>query len=193
MNGDQYGEALYLIVLGGAVLVWFIAQNRLSLGKVAQGALAWVLIFVAVIAAFGIWEDIRSTIEPRQSVHAETDQIIVPRSSDGHYYLTLMVNDQPIRFLVDTGASQVVMSDADARKAGIEVADLIFSDRANTANGQVSTAPVWLETVALGPHQDQNVRAWVNGGELDKSLLGMGYLQLWSGIEIRDGSLILTR
>ena len=40
MNGDQFGEALYLIVLGGAVLVWFIAQNRLSLGKVAQWALA---------------------------------------------------------------------------------------------------------------------------------------------------------
>ncbi|MGR3616654.1 MAG: retropepsin-like aspartic protease family protein [Paracoccaceae bacterium] len=193
MNGDQFGEALYLIILGGAVVVWFVAQNRLSLGKMAQGALAWVLIFVAVIAVIGIWDDIRGTISPRQSVQSESGQITVPQARDGHYYLTLDVNNAPVTFLVDTGATQVVLTETDARKVGVNMDDLIFSGTAYTANGQVKTAPIWLEDVALGPHSDADVRAWVNGGELDQSLLGMSYLQLWSGIEIRNGALILTR
>lgn len=193
MTGDQFGETLYLAILGGAVLIWFIAQNRLSLGKMVQQGLAWVLIFVAVLAGIGVWDDIRSTIQPQQSVHTDAGQIVVPRSRDGHYYLTLDVNGEAVRFLVDTGASQMVLSSDDAEKAGIDMNALIFSGRANTANGQVSTAPVWLERVGLGPYEDQGLRAWVNGGELNKSLLGMGYLQLWSGIEIRDGSMILTR
>ena len=50
MNGDQFAEMAYLAILGGAVLIWYITRHRLSLGKVAQQALAWVLIFVAVIA-----------------------------------------------------------------------------------------------------------------------------------------------
>ena len=193
MTSDQIGEMAYLAILGGAVLVWYISRHKLSLGKVAQQALAWVLIFVAVIAAVGVWDDIRATITPQQSVHSDSNQIIVPRARDGHYYLTLMINDQPVQFLVDTGASQMVLNKADADKIGLNPDDMIYSSVAYTANGTVATAPVRLSRVELGPYSDDRVSAWVNGGELDQSLLGMSYLQRWSSIEIRDGSLVLTR
>ncbi|MBE1284560.1 MAG: TIGR02281 family clan AA aspartic protease [Rhodobacteraceae bacterium] len=193
MTADDYGEALYLIILGGAVVIWFVASNRLSLGKVAQQALAWVLIFVAVIAAVGVWDDIRGTITPRQSVVSETGQITVPRSVDGHYYLTLEVNGEPVNFLVDTGASQVVLNLADAERIGFDDGDLIFSSQASTANGIVGTAPIRLDRVVLGPYEDRRVRAWVNEGDLEQSLLGMSYLQLWSSVQFSNGALVLTR
>lgn len=193
MSGDQIGELAYLAILGAAVVVWYVTNNRMSLGKVAQQAIAWVLIFVAVIAAIGVWDDIRSTVMPRQSVQQDGGQITVPRSRDGHYYLTLEVNGKAIGFLVDTGASQMVLNERDAETVGLDPAQMIFSGSASTANGVVRTAPVRLESVKLGPHLDTLVSAWVNGGDLDQSLLGMSYLQRWSSIEIRDGALVLTR
>ncbi|MCI5097546.1 MAG: TIGR02281 family clan AA aspartic protease [Rhodobacteraceae bacterium] len=193
MTGDQFGEALFLVILGGAVLVWFIAQNRLSLGRVAQQALIWVLIFVGVIAAVGVWDDIRTTVTPRQTVHADSQQITVPRSRDGHFRLTLMINDQPIPFLVDTGATQIVLTREDAERAGLDPANMIFSGIAMTANGEVRTAPVRLDAVALGPFVDHRVGAWVNGGELEQSLLGMSYLQRWSSVSFQGDTLVLDR
>ena len=65
--------------------------------------------------------------------------------------------------------------------------------RAMTAHGEVRTAPVRLDSVELGPVLDRNVRAWVNEGEMDKSLLGMSYLQRWNRIEITGNALVLSR
>ena len=55
------------------------------------------------------------------------------------------------------------------------------------------TAPVRLDRVSLGPVLDRNVYAVVNDGQMQQSLLGMGYLQRWGKIEITGGELILTR
>jgi aspartyl protease family protein len=193
MNGDDIGNLAYLGLLGAVLVGWFITQNRQSLGKLAQQAVAWGLIFLGVIAAIGLWGDIRQTIQPRQSVVRADNSVDLPRAPDGHFYLTLMVNDVAIDFMVDTGASQVVLTQEDAEKVGLKVADLAFTGRATTANGQVRTAPVRLTQVSLGPISDRNVRAWVNEGELQQSLLGMSYLQRWSKIEITGQGLRLTR
>lgn len=193
MMDVDYGRVIYLVLLLVAVGSWVLVQNRQSLGKTVQQLAIWAFIFLGAIAGYGLWDDIRSTVRPQQSVIANTGQIEVPRSADGHYYLTLDVNDASITFLIDTGATDVVLNADDARKAGIDPDALAYLGRANTANGEVRTASVWLDSVSLGAITDNNIRVWVNQGELDQSLLGMSYLQRWSSIEIRNGSLVLTR
>lgn len=182
----------YLVILGAVILLWFVVQNRESLGKLMQQVLIWVLIFVGAIAVVGLWDDIRQTLRPMQSVVSQ-DRIELPRAPDGHYYLTAEVNGTPIRFVVDTGASQVVLSQGDAARIGIDTENLAYLGRAYTANGQVRTAPVRLDSVAVGPVRHEDVRAVVNGGAMDGSLLGMSYLQRFSSIEITGGQLVLTR
>ncbi|GAB4283517.1 MAG: TIGR02281 family clan AA aspartic protease [Roseovarius sp.] len=185
---------LYLVLLGGAVVLWFVAQNRASAGRVTQQALVWGLIFVGVIAAAGLWSDIRQTVRPGGAlVQVEAGRIVVPRAPDGHYYLTAEVNGAAVDFVVDTGASQIVLSRSDARRAGIDTAALVYIGRAQTANGAVRTAPVRLQRIAIGPIVDTGVRAVVNEGDLDRSLLGMDYLQRFARVEIADGQLVLTR
>lgn len=193
MNDFDTANLIYLVVLGAAVVSWFIAQNRESLGKVTQQALIWGLIFIGVIATVGLWDDIRRTVLPRQTIHADGDRIELPRAEDGHYYLIAEVNGTPIRFVVDTGASQIVLSQADGQRAGLDLDGLIYSGRAFTANGEVRTAPVRLNSIAVGPIRDTGVRAVVNEGELHESLLGMDYLQRWTSVEISGGKLVLTR
>lgn len=193
MNSDDLGSLIYLIVLLAAVGSWVFVQNRQSLGKTAQQLAIWGLIFLGVIAAYGLWEDIRHTVMPQQAVLSDTGQITVPRARDGHYYLSLEVNGTPITFLVDTGASEIVLTQNDAKRLGIDTSALKYFGRAKTANGEVRTARVTLETVALDSIVDQNVAAWVNQGALEDSLLGMSYLQRFASFEIRNSELILTR
>ncbi|MBO9432987.1 TIGR02281 family clan AA aspartic protease [Ruegeria sp. R13_0] len=193
MDTDNVMRLVYLSVLGTAVVFWFLAQNRQSLNKTLQQVMAWVFIFVGVVAVVGLWEDIRTTVGPAPQMTVTGESIEVPRSADGHYYLPVQVNGEPITFLVDTGASQIVLSDKDARRAGIDPNQLNYFGRALTANGEVRTAPVRLDTLTVGPITDQNVSAWINEGDLHKSLLGMDYLHRFSNIQFTDGRMILSR
>lgn len=193
MSGDNIAHLAYLALLGAAVVAWFIAQNRQSLNKTLQQALAWVFIFVGVIAVVGLWEDIRTTVGPAPQMAITGDTIEVPRSYDGHYYLPVLANGEPITFLVDTGASQIVLSARDAERVGIDPDQLNYFGRAITANGEVRTAPVRLDSLTLGPITDHNVSAWINEGELSQSLLGMDYLHRFSNIQFTDGRMILSR
>lgn len=192
MDGDQIANLAYLGLLGAAIAGLFFSQNSQSLGKTAQQAAAWVLIFVGAVAVVGLWQDIRGTVSPQQSVLSE-GRIAVPQSFDGHYYLTLELDGHPVEFVVDTGASEMVLSREDAVAIGLDLDELSFIGTALTANGEVRTAAVWLDEVRLGPIRDTNVRAVVNDGDLFGSLLGMGYLERFDSIEITGRELVLTR
>ncbi|MCA1774398.1 MAG: TIGR02281 family clan AA aspartic protease [Paracoccaceae bacterium] len=192
MNADQIANLAFLGLLGAAIAGSYFMSQRGNLGKTAQQAAVWGLIFVGVIAAVGMWSDIRNTVSPRQQIDA-AGEIVLPRQPNGHYYLTLDVNDVPVDFVVDTGASQIVLSQEDAARVGIDPASLRYLGVANTANGQVRTAPVWLDRISLGEMQDFEVPAVVNDGQMDGSLLGMTYLDSFDTIQIRNGELILQR
>ncbi|WP_375173019.1 TIGR02281 family clan AA aspartic protease [Pseudooceanicola sp.] len=181
----------YLILLLLAVGGWMFTQGRKHWGRLAQQFAAWVLIFVGVLAAVGLWGDIRQTVVPSQTV-LQGGAINVPRAPDGHYYLTAEVNGTALRFMVDTGASDIVLTQEDAERIGLDPKALHYSARAFSANGEVGIAPVVLDSVALGPVRMDGVRAMVNAGDMQQSLLGMRYLQQFSKIEIGDGALLLT-
>ena len=187
MQEFDTAHLIYLVMLGTAVVFWFIVQNRNSLGKVAQQALLWGLIFMGVIAGIGMWDHIKQTVLPRQSVELANGRIVAPLAADGHYYLSAEVNGVPIRFVVDTGATDLV------ERAGYDLDKISFHGSARTANGIIRTAPIRLDSIDIGGIRDENVRAVVNGGELDSSLLGMSYLSRFGTVTFADGKLILTR
>ncbi|GAB5446552.1 retropepsin-like aspartic protease family protein [Gymnodinialimonas sp.] len=192
MDSQDIPRLIYLVVLLCAVAGYFFWGQRRNLGQMGKYLAVWGFVFLGLLVAVGLWNDISRSIAPQQSV-MQTGAIEVPRASDGHFYLTLDVNGVPIRFVVDTGASAIVLSQSDASRAGIATEDLIFSGRANTANGRVNTAPTRIETLSLSGIMDENVRAIVNAGEMEGSLLGMSYLNRFSRLEIADGTLILER
>ena len=193
MSGNQIGNLIYLVLLGSVIAGWFFVQNRNNLNKTLQYMAAWALIFVGVVAVYGLWQDIRHTVQPQQMVTASEGRIELPRAPDGHYYINLQVNGAPVRFVVDTGATSMVLTQDAARRAGIDMDGLHFLTEAMTANGVVRTARVTLDEVALGPFTDSRVPAYVNGGEMQNSLLGMSYLNLYHRLQITGGKLVLQR
>lgn len=191
METSDLPRAIYLIVLLVAVVGWFIAENRAKMGQTLRTFLVWGMIFIGLMAGYGLWGDIRNEILPRQTVLEDGTGIMVPRAEDGHFHLELRVNDVLVPFLVDTGASDVVLTLADARRVGLDTDDLAFIGRAQTANGMVSTAYATLESVALGQYEFQSVDVAVNGGDMSGSLLGMSFLSRFGRIEISGNRLLL--
>ena len=191
MDSDSIARLFYLLLLLVAVGGWVLVEYRKRMGEALRTAAAWGLIFIGVMAGYGLWNDLRSDIAPQQMI-SDAGAIEVPRAEDGHYYLTLQVNGTPVQFLADTGATNMVLSDRDARRVGIDPAELMYLGTAQTANGTVRTARVELPSVVLGPHADTDFPAWVNQGEMTDSLLGMDYLSLYR-VEIAGDRMILRR
>lgn len=191
MEDFDNSRLIYLIVLLVMIAGWFLMQTREGLNKTLQHAAVWAMIFVGGAAAVGLWQDISQT--PSQARMSDAGQIIVPRSRDGHYYLMVQINGADVRFVLDTGATDMVLTQSDAVRAGLNPDQLTYLGRANTANGEVRTAFVRLDAVQLGDVTDRDVAAVVNQGEMEQSLLGMGYIQRWGRLEIANGELILTR
>ncbi|WP_135449113.1 MULTISPECIES: retropepsin-like aspartic protease family protein [Tabrizicola] len=189
MDGETLARVGYLAIILVALGGWVLVEFRQRMGQALRMAMAWGLIFVGIVAGYGLWSDIRRDILPMQEV-TQTGSVVVPRAPDGHYYLTLTINGTPIRFMVDTGASGMVLSDRDAERLGIAPDSLMFLGQANTANGVVRTARVTLPIVELGPFRHQDFRAFVTEGVLEQSLLGMDYLGQFR-MEFADGKLIL--
>ncbi|MCB2115712.1 MAG: TIGR02281 family clan AA aspartic protease [Rhodobacteraceae bacterium] len=175
MDGGDLPRLVYLVLLLGVVGSYFIVESRGQLGKRAQQAAIWALIFFGAIAVAGLWTDVRRGVLPEEAV-VRGDSYEVPVSADGHFYIAANVNGAAVRFVVDTGASDIVLTQDDARRAGLNPADLNYFGSAMTANGRVATAPVKLDSLSIGPDTETGVPAVVNGGELDTSLLGMSWL-----------------
>lgn len=184
------GQIIILGVL--AVLAIPVVVAVLNNSTTLRNALLWFLIFTGATVIAGNWDVVsRSITQPQVVYSGETIEVF--KGSDNHFHLTLQINDVPVDFLVDTGATDVVLTQADAARVGLDPKSLAYIGTASTANGTVPIAPVRLETVQLGDILDTRVRASVNGGEMDGSLLGMSYLSRFQSVEIRQDRLILTR
>jgi aspartyl protease family protein len=120
-----------------------------------------------------------------------SNTIVYTANERGHVVLDAAVNGAPVRMLVDTGASLVTLTPADARAAGINPASLAFSGYVQTANGTARMAPVTLREIRIGQLSIYDVHASVLE-HLNVSLLGMSLLSRLQGYEMRDGKLTIT-
>jgi aspartyl protease family protein len=95
--------------------------------------------------------------------------------------------------LFDTGASVVVLTASDARRAGINAAGLVYDVPVTTANGSAMAAEVRLDEISVGPIVMRKVPALVaKPGVLEESLLGMSFLERLKSYSVERGKLILT-
>ena len=193
MEENDFARLIYLSVLVVAILGSVLISRRGAYGKMFRQAGVWLLIFMGLVAIVASWQDIRQSGQTMSFQQSEDGAIIIPKEIDGHFHLTLTINDRPIDFLVDTGASDIVLTREDAARVGFDPNRLDYWGMANTANGTVRLATIRLETVRLGEFIDKNIRASVNKAPMEKSLLGMRYLSKFRAIEISNDQMILKR
>jgi aspartyl protease family protein len=163
-----------LVIWGGLVMLVFAVGNRLLPHPNATAP---------VPAA--------STPASEPARAAVPNSLVFHANRQGHVVLDAFVNDTPVRFLVDTGATMVVLTLNDAAAAGFGRGDLVFSMRSSTANGVARAAPVRLRELRIDQLQVDDVAAVVVEN-LNISLLGQSFLTRIDGYEMRDGVLTLS-
>ncbi len=119
------------------------------------------------------------------------NRIVVPADERGHFVVEAEVNGTPVSFLVDSGASTVVLSPQDARRIGMPPERLHFTERFRTANGTVRAAPVELREIRIGQMSQRSVAASVNEAPMGISLLGVSFLGRLESWAVEDGRLAL--
>jgi aspartyl protease family protein len=193
INITRYGAILLMVASG------ILGARTFKVKKAVRDMAIWAAILTGLVALYGfrhelgiVGQRILGELEPSRG--SETGgEMVYRRSVDGHFHINASVNGQPVRFLVDTGASDIVLSPADAERTGFAPSELTFNTRYQTANGTGWGAPITLGSIEAGAIRFRNVAASVNGAPMSESLLGMDFLDRLSGFEVQGDLLILRQ
>jgi len=186
---------IILIVFAGGV---FTRRRRAS---ELLGALAlWVGLFAVVGVGYayrdellGIVGRVGGELRPGVAmVDSESGTATFRRGFGGHFEIAASVNGHEVPMIFDTGASAVVLTRDDAEGAGIDLSQLRYTIPVSTANGTGMAARTRLATIEVGGIVRRNITAFVaEEGALDKSLLGMTFLETLSRYSVTQNSLEL--
>jgi aspartyl protease family protein len=185
----------WLALVGSSVLAFARANPRSAL---RYGAI-WAVIFLVLTGAFAFKNDaayigqrFMGALSPTQGVAHDDGTLSFDAGPDGHFRIQAEVNGGRVTFMVDTGASDVVLAPNDARRIGIDPATLVFDQFAETANGTVSGAAIRLDSLVVGSIEMNQLPATVNGADMSESLLGMEFLNRLNGWRVENGVLTLV-
>lgn len=119
-------------------------------------------------------------------------EIVLQAGPHGHFLVDAAVNGTQLRFLVDTGASAIFLTPEDAERLGWSADRLTFSERYETANGEIRAAPVNLRSLRIGQLEFYDLPASVGEAPGSVSLLGMAFLKRFESYQVRGDTLILS-
>lgn len=184
----------WIALIGSSLIVGWRTRPTSAL----RNAAIWAVIFLVLIGFFAFRQDaamigqrIMAELTPTQGNVGEDGTISFTAGPDGHFRIQAVVNANRVTFLVDTGATDVVLAPDDARRIGLDPATLSFTQFAQTANGTVRGAPVTLQSLIVGPIDIMDMPATVNGADMSDSLLGMAFLNRLGGWRVQNGVLTL--
>jgi aspartyl protease family protein len=152
---------------------------------------AFMIVIVAGVAIGLAWPPNDTPIAASAELSSpERRETTLERESNGHFYAHAKVNGELVRFVVDTGASTVALTVADAERLGIPINPATFEVVGEGASGLVRGERVMLESVDIDGKRVDNVRAVVlEGSRL--SLLGQSYLSRMGEVQMKGDYMVL--
>jgi len=197
-SGDDWAWFAWGIGLVVLVSVNILGRGPIRWGEKARHAAIWAAIVGVLVLGvtyqdelLGVGQRIRSEFSSSYPVATDAQELVVSQDPDGGFYLMGQVNGQAVRFLVDTGASETVLSPTDARRVGIDAAGLVFDHPSETANGVGYAAPFVADSLAVGSIKFANMPMLVNQAPMSSSLLGMTFLKRLDSFRVSGRKLYL--
>ncbi len=189
MTNDFMLGGLY-ILMAAMLVVGALIARRGPLAKLATMALAWVAIFAGGFVLFTFRDDLGYVAQRlrAEATGAPVEQgrtIRIPMAIDGHFWVDATLNGQPVKFLVDSGATMTTIGSDTAARTGVTIRPGRYQ-LVRTGNGVIRVASGYDDTLAIGQIERDGLRIHIAQGE-DLNVLGMNFLsslQRW-GVEGR--------
>jgi aspartyl protease family protein len=196
-TGDQARLVQYSILLA-AIASGIFYSRRFTARETFRNIAIWTGIAVVLVLGYTFYDrikdaagDARTALVPSYPAEADANTMVFSENRDGDFAVIGSVNGHTVEFMVDTGASDIVLSPDDAQRAGIDMSSLHFVSGYETANGIGRGAPVTLNTLEIGPVKLFNIPVSVNGTKMHNSLLGMAFLKRMKSFEMKGQKLYL--
>ena len=143
----------------------------------------WVLLLGAMFWFFFDWSEREAN--PNRNLKAGAfAEIVLQRSRDGHYYADGEINGRRVRFMLDTGATQIALSRGLAGELGLKAGSAVTLQ---TAAGPATGYATRLASVRLGGIEITDLGAVVSEGMREPTvLLGMNFLRRLEMIQRGD-------
>ena len=202
LPNDSFASALYLGVWGAVVAAAVVGSGQ-RLGELARNALIWLIVILILCTVYVYrfeLQDVGSRLAggllpgtPISRISADgQSQVVLSKGLGGHFQARADINGHRVTMMIDTGASNVALSYADAERIGIDVDNLRFIQPVVTANGRAMAAPTTLPEMSIGGIRRFDVPASVlERGKLAESLLGMSFLGTLSSFRMSRDELVL--
>ena len=189
------------VIRDGGILILVMSSllaRRLPLKGVARNALIWAGLAGVLVLGFTYKDDlgqafirVRSSLVPGYATPIGDHEMVISRDANGAFYVVGRVNGQPVNFLVDTGASDIVLSPADARRLGVDTAALTFAEPFETANGIGRGARYTADQLQVGGVRLSKVSVSINREPMSSSLLGMTFFKRLESFTVQGDQLRL--
>ncbi|MDQ3246735.1 MAG: TIGR02281 family clan AA aspartic protease [Pseudomonadota bacterium] len=172
MLGGVYILMALMLVMGS------LMTRRERAAKMLTMALAWIAIFGAGFVLFTFRDDLgyvfqRLRAEAVGEPVAQGEEIRIPMAIDGHFWVDGKVNGEPVKFLVDSGATMTTIGAGTAQRAGIE-GDERRGQLVRTGNGVIRVATARVDSLTIG--QIERERMQLHIANEDFNVLGMNFL-----------------
>lgn len=192
MSGGQGAFALYYLIIIVAVAGSLVGMRQ-PIGKMLKMLLAWVAIFGVGFIIFSFRGDFsnlgqRLKSEALGSSTADGHAVRIPIADDGHFWVDARINGHPLRFMVDSGASETTVSKSFAVAAGVPVDGR--RSVVETAGGPVSSIQSSADLLEVGFVERKDFPIDVNEHD-DMNLLGMNFLRSLSSWRVEGTYLVL--
>jgi aspartyl protease family protein len=189
LSNDEFARLVALASIAIFIVGSVVSGYRGRLFQAVKHFTGWLAAFLVLLALYAyrgelavVADRVIGELSPAGSQinvtsTAAANAVRIKRSWDGHFIATAMVDGNPVKMIVDTGASTVVLRVQDARKLGIDTKGLRYTVPVQTANGSSQAARVKLPGISIGNIRINNVEALIaKPGTLHQSLLGMTFL-----------------
>ncbi len=198
MNFMEDGPSLIWGVVCVLLLISSLAARRLPLGYVAKAALAWVAIFAALFVIFSfrfefisIWERVKADVSGTSGQSVSGEVIELRRQDDGHYWLQVEINGNPVRFMIDSGATFTAINADTATETGVEIESNSYPVILSTANGRVTAQRGTVKSLKIGPHIIEDHAVVVSSNFGDTNVLGMNFLDNMQSWKVESNMMVL--
>ena len=197
-SADDWSRVAYAAGLVVLVSAGLLRARGIDWGEKARHVVAWIGIIAVLAVGFAYRDELGAVVQRVRGefssgypVATAPREVTVSQDDTGSFFVMGRVNGQLVRFLVDTGSSETVLSPADAARLGIDTSALSFDRAAETANGVGYGAQFKADSLAVGPIVLSDVPMMINKAPMSSSLLGLTFLGRLESFQVRGHRLYL--
>lgn len=199
-GADVYLEVVKLVGILVLVSSGLVYVQRIKFGEVIRNISIWTGLASVLLLGYAYRTELSHVLYrvsgeliPGQTTVSGLNELVITASADGHFYVNGKANGKRVRFLIDTGASEIVLSPGAAERIGVDLKTLRFTQEYQTANGIGFGATHWLKNFSIGSFKFLKTKVSINKSEMSDSLLGMAFLKMLKSFEFRGNKLYLRK